>query len=190
MHYRHLHELPTLMSPQEEDFVSHTYDRDLLNDVEDDIILGFMNDTMELISGDQELDTALRDALTVRLNFRSVFLSTVSQLDDRTTITSINSWSKLKDAIQPLKNGHKLLKLVPQSFSTKLQRKLASTVPPRPVVTIAFETAYKHLQCLCIDGEILLEVLEYHDSQSLIVSNVLDHQPTFDFQVEDLARLL
>jgi hypothetical protein len=66
-----------------------------------------------------------------------------------------------------------LSKSVPDAFSVKLQRKLASTVPPRPVVTIAFEAAYKHLERLCHDGRDLTEVLNYYDSHSLMVSILL-----------------
>jgi hypothetical protein len=62
-----------------------------------------------------------------------------------------------------------LSKPIPESFSTKLQRKLGSTVPPRPVVDVAFDAAYKHLEQLCRDGQILTEVLDYHDSHSLMV---------------------
>lgn len=65
-----------------------------------------------------------------------------------------------------------LAKSVPDSFSVKLQRKLASSVPPRPVVSVEFVTAFDHLERICRDGKILTEVLDYHDSQSLMVSDL------------------
>jgi hypothetical protein len=58
---------------------------------------------------------------------------------------------------------------VPDAFSVKLQRKLASTVPPRPVVEIALKTAYDQLARFGSDGRAMIEVLDYHDSHSLLV---------------------
>jgi hypothetical protein len=105
----------------------------------------------------------------MRLKFRIAFLTAVSLADQRDMTLSKEAWDELVALLPGVSISHELSKPVPDAFSVKLQRKLASTVPPRPVVTIAFEAAYKHLERLCHDGRALAEILNYHDSHSLMV---------------------
>lgn len=94
---------------------------------------------------------------------------TVLAADGRDLPHLRSTWDGLIAALTGVSTSKNLAKPVPEAFSSKLQRKLASTVPPRPVVTIAFETAYDHLERLCHDGRALIEVLNYNDSHSLMV---------------------
>lgn len=63
------------------------------------------------------------------------------------------SWPPVTKGIQTLKNTHQLGQVVPGAFSTKMQRRLASTVPPRPIVEVDFKDALDKLQQLCADCE-------------------------------------
>jgi hypothetical protein len=114
----------------------------------------------------------IRDALSRRLKFRIAFLTTVSMVHQRDIPLSRELWDKLLSTLPGVSAFKELAKPVPDAFSGKLQRKLASTVPPRPVVTIAFETACEHLERLCQDGRALVEILNYSDSHSLMVSKL------------------
>ncbi len=78
-------------------------------------------------------------------------------------------WTTLGDFLPYLKSSSKLAKAVPSSFSVKIQRKLASTVPPRPIVQVGQEAAFDHLDRLCKDAAVAVEVLNYYDSHSLMV---------------------
>jgi hypothetical protein len=60
-------------------------------------------------------------------------------------------WPSILSHIPEITATHHLGKPVPDSFSTKIQRKLASTVPPRPIVDLAFSSAIEKLQQLCTD---------------------------------------
>jgi N-alpha-acetyltransferase 35, NatC auxiliary subunit len=80
-------------------------------------------------------------------------------------------WADLQILLPGLKSTTKLGKPVPASFSVKLQRKLASTVPPRPIVQVGQEAAFDQLERLCRDGAVAVEVLKYYDSHSLMVSH-------------------
>jgi hypothetical protein len=62
-------------------------------------------------------------------------------------------WPPVLANITNITSTHALGKTVPDSFSTKIQRKLASTVPPRPIVELAFKDALENLTQLCIDCE-------------------------------------
>jgi hypothetical protein len=81
----------------------------------------------------------------------------------------VELWTSLLVLLPDLKFTQALGKTVSAAFSEKIQRKLASTVPPRPIVEVSYESAYKHLERLCRDASIALEVLKYHDSHSLMV---------------------
>ena len=48
---------------------------------------------------------------------------------------------------------HQLGQVVPGAFSSKMQRRLASTVPPRPIVELDFKDALEKLQHICADCE-------------------------------------
>lgn len=50
---------------------------------------------------------------------------------------------------------------VPEAFSLKIQRRLASTVPPRPIVHISAEDALVHLKRLCQDAIDMQEMMDY-----------------------------
>jgi hypothetical protein len=50
---------------------------------------------------------------------------------------------------------------VPEAFSLKIQRRLASTVPPRPIVHISPEDALAHLKRLCQDAIDMQQMLDY-----------------------------
>ena len=59
---------------------------------------------------------------------------------------------------------------VPESFNVRLlQRKLASTVPPRPIVTLSLETAFDYLKRLCQDSHDILQVEDWSGSNDVEV---------------------
>jgi hypothetical protein len=128
-----------------------------------------LKDAQDALCSSKLTSSELRDALSMRLKFRIAFLTAVSLADQRDKTLSRDAWDELVSFLPGVSTSRELSKPVPDSFSVKLQRKLASTVPPRPVVTIAFEAAYKHLERLCHDGRALTEVLNYYDSHSLMV---------------------
>lgn len=69
-----------------------------------------------------------------------------------------------------IKDSHGLGKPVPEAFSAKLQRKLASTMPPRPIVQTSFEDAFANLTRMISDGIEVVGVLNYTDSICLQVA--------------------
>lgn len=109
------------------------------------------------------------NALRSRLELRAVFLKTVEVADSRSATETKALWEELLSFIPSLKRTHKLGKAVPQSFSVKLQRKLASTIPPRPIVQVSLDSAHAHFERLCRDGADCLQVFDYQDSHSLMV---------------------
>jgi hypothetical protein len=79
-------------------------------------------------------------------------------------------WKEGLALLPDLNRTHSLASPVNEAFSATLQRKMASTMPPRPIVQLEFDVAFGHLKGLFEDGLELIDVLDYTDSQSLLVS--------------------
>jgi hypothetical protein len=166
------HGLDTHISWQEEDFVTHTFNRSLLEKIDHESILKLLGDTQNLLYSSQEMEPGVKKALSCRLIFRAQFLRIVEMADSRTSSNIKELWIGLLATLPDLKASTQLGKAVPSSFSVKIQRKLASTVPPRPIVLVSQEAAFDHLERLCRDASVVVEVLKYYDSHSLMVCEV------------------
>lgn len=156
--------------------MTHTYNRSLLDEVSDQTILDFLKSTIHSLSSETYQASKGWKAVLDRLEFRIAFLETVAEASadtrDASAITPL--WERLIKTLPPIKESMDLGKPVLDSFSVKLQRKLASTVPPRPIVQTSFESAFRNLEQLCKDGKASVEVLTYYDSHSLMVSKILN----------------
>jgi hypothetical protein len=102
-------------------------------------------------STDLELNDALRSAIIARLKFREDFLRALDL--DHPLEQMSSSWSPVLAGMTSIKATHQLGQSVPGAFSTKMQRRLASTVPPRPIVEFEFKEALELLEHICVDCE-------------------------------------
>lgn len=140
------------------------------------MIIELLEDTIERLIESSGVSQEIKDALDYRLGFRASFLETVEAADSRTSRDQIKTiWTDLQLLLPGLKSTTKLATPVPASFSVKIQRKLASTVPPRPIVQVSQEAAFDQLERLCRDGAVAVEVLQYYDSHSLMVGLIKLH---------------
>ncbi|KAG4435336.1 hypothetical protein IFR05_009190 [Cadophora sp. M221] len=153
---------------EEEDFVTHTFHRSLVEGIEHEKIVEFLDETIALLAGANDVEPMIKNALECRLKFRLQFLRTVEGADSTISGDTKRLWSDLASFIPDLKLSLPFGKPFPSSFSVKIQRKLASTVPPRPIVQVSQKAAFEHLERLCLDASVAVEVLKYSDSQSLM----------------------
>lgn len=146
---------------QEEDFVTQLYNRNLLSLFDASHFYRLLDQAVAWVDGEKEMDQKLRDAIRCRLLFRREFLFALDQdlevLDTRSTDNFVSCLSHLTALTDSVSLG----KSVPGAFSLKLQRKLASTVPPRPIVQISHEAALAHLKRLCQDAIDMQQMLDY-----------------------------
>lgn len=151
----------SLLLSQEEDFVSQLYNRNLLSIFDPSHFYRLLDQAVAWVDGQTEIDPKLRDALRCRLLFRRRFLPALDQdlevIETRSTDDFSSSLSHLGTLAETMSLG----KPVPEAFSTKIQRKLASTVPPRPIVQISQETAIAHAKRLCQDAIDMQQILDY-----------------------------
>lgn len=156
-------------SYEEEDFVTNTYNRMLLSSVPTAAIrkaIRGARDVLKSLHG--SIDGEILDALDCRLSLRDIFLSaTECPQHVKEPEKARQPWKEGIVMLPGLKASHHLVKPVDESFSAKLQRKLASTVPPRPIVELSFDDAFGHLTRLFADGLEVIGVLDYTDPQCL-----------------------
>lgn len=128
----------------------------------------------------------MAQALDFRLELRCALLRAIELTELRSNPKSLKTpWIQMKAIIEPINESHPLGVPVPEAFSTKLQRRLASTLPPRPMVQLSFEETYSYFKRLFVDGIEVQDVLNYADSQSLLV-----RQKTLDMFTLYLAHAL
>ena len=92
-----------------------------------------------------DLDKELRCALVARLEFRRALLTTLVTNGDA------EDWQSVRDATSYLKTSHDLGTPTEAAFSSKIQRRLSSSTPPRPMLVIAWDDAMKRFDHICAD---------------------------------------
>jgi hypothetical protein len=148
--------------------VTHLYNRNLFSAFPTKDILTSLSEALQYVT-ETTLSESVRDAVASRLRFRMSFLRALELgldvIDDRKT----EDWQTCLQVLPHLSKTNTLGKPVEESCSLKIQRRLASSVPPRPMVKISFEDAIAYLSRLCKDGIDVVQVLDYHGSSNLLV---------------------
>ncbi|KAJ5142575.1 NatC N(alpha)-terminal acetyltransferase Mak10 subunit [Penicillium bovifimosum] len=202
---------------EEEDFVSQLYNRNLLSAFEKSHFYRLLDQATTWITEESNFDQNLKDAINCRLLFRRRFLSALAHDLDVIETRSTEDFVSCLSQLELLSTTVPLGKAVPEAFSLKIQRKLDSTVPPRPMVNIDSVDALAHLKRLCQDAIDMQQMLDYTGPsnfktavwtllsrkpqpsvyircllQALIVSNmtILGAVPVKQFLYDELAELV
>lgn len=117
----------------------------------------------------EAMDATVKNAIKSRLEFRQEFLLGLQQDIDILQTRSVDKLQSCLSILPTLKESNPVSRPVPEAFSWKIQRKLASTVPPRPMVRISLGDALAHLKRLCQDGIDLNQILDYRGPSNLKV---------------------
>ncbi|KAB5583684.1 Mak10 subunit, NatC N-terminal acetyltransferase-domain-containing protein [Coniochaeta sp. 2T2.1] len=156
---------------EEEDFVTNTYHRSLLDHFDlEDIRDALTNASLLTYKRRDLIPQDIAEALGYRLELREEFLRAIELAAEtgQQPATLQAPWEHMEMLWEAINKSHALGKSVPESFSTKIQRKLTSTMPPRPIVHLSFEDANSHFKRLIVDGRELIKVLDFKDTQSLL----------------------
>ncbi len=109
-------------------------------------------------------------ALEARLDFRQAFLMALEVAELRASPDALRvPWAQMAASLKRIKGSHSLGIAVPESFNTKMQSLLASTMPPRPIVQPSFDETIQKWSLFAEDGAEAVGILNYEDSQSLLV---------------------
>ncbi|KAI9670156.1 MAG: N-alpha-acetyltransferase 35 NatC auxiliary subunit [Caeruleum heppii] len=167
---------------EEEDFVTHTCNRSLLGSVSASEVELLLDTALEWLDEQRPSNTVALSALQTRLKLRRALLSALVEDVDVLRPANLTRWKICADLLPELEKSKAQGRPVKDSFSAKLQRKLASTVPPRPVVDVSFVDAVAHLRRLCRDAQEVLSVLDYQGSNNMMtfvwIFQSRDPQPT------------
>ncbi|KAK3990525.1 putative MAK10 subunit [Cladorrhinum sp. PSN332] len=155
---------------EEEDFVTNTYNRSLLDDIDADEIRDEIMAARKVVHGlRHHITDEVSWALGFRLELRTAFLRVIELAELRSDPDSLSlAWSQMQAVWEAVEKSRHFGTPVSDAFSTKIQRQLASTMPPRPIVELSAKETYKHFKKLIDDGIAVLDVLKYEDPQSLL----------------------
>lgn len=156
---------------KEEDFVANLYNRNLLTNFEAIAISNTIEDAIVYVRSNSSAisDSTLRDGLCHRLEVRRSLLRAVDS-DEIVDVQRATIWARCSELLLTLPQTRKLGKPVLDSFSIKIQRRLASSVPPRPIISISFDDAFAQLGWLCQNAKDAYRILDYHGGNHLLVS--------------------
>ncbi|KAL9124316.1 MAG: hypothetical protein Q9217_006342 [Psora testacea] len=149
---------------EEEDFVSHLFHRNLLTDFALAEIQDILYEAIKFIERDlQSKNDTLKEALQARLSLRQLLLHAtnvdgiVYNHKDR-----YHFWDQCLPLIPGIVKTNTLALSTRDSYSIKVQRRLATTTPPRPIVQTNFAEAIEFLERMCLGGRDVYQAMNYH----------------------------
>ncbi|CEJ61189.1 Putative Amino-acid N-acetyltransferase subunit Mak10 [Penicillium brasilianum] len=177
---------------EEEDFVTQLYNRHLLSSFDSSHFYRLLDQAITWIESQEGINEKLRDAIRSRLQLRWEFLAAVDQDLELLDTGSTDSFESCLNLLKPVTETFPLGKAVPEAFSLKLQRKLASTVPPRPIVHIKQEDALAHMKRLCQDAIDMQQILKYRGPSNFktAVWTLLSRKPQPSVYIRSLLQAL
>ena len=103
--------------------------------------------------------------------FRKELLSALDDAIDTPEKKSLPHIKACLGLIEVINKSNTLGKAVDDAFSLKIQKRLASTVPPKPMIKIKFEDAIDHLTRFCQDFIDAQTIVGYTGTHNLRVSS-------------------
>ncbi|EMC96229.1 hypothetical protein BAUCODRAFT_139082 [Baudoinia panamericana UAMH 10762] len=127
-----LHTVQSQNFYEEEDFVTHLFGRELLPGLSANDQTTQVEKAFEWLSA-ADIETKLRHALDARLRFIVTYLALL--------VDARHPWDDLLETIQGVAKSHDLCHPLPEAFSEKVQRQLATSTPPRPMLEVSWDDA-------------------------------------------------
>lgn len=150
---------------EEEDFVTNLYHRVLLTDFNVTDIMDKVHQALHWVDSAPSLEEVYRSAVKKRLKFREAMLLAVD-LDDGIDEKRTDAWKMCLQILPIMQQTGFLSTPVDAAFSAKIQRRLASSVPPRPVVQVSFDDAHSFLRRICTSAHEAFSLLRCDNATS------------------------
>ena len=110
-----------------------------------------------------------RSALKNRLLLARAMLADFSKDWDSYHSGAKPGWTDTLRYLDEVEKSHELGKDASGAWSISVLRKLASSVPPRPLVNLSFGDAVATLRQLCTDTQDIFKILGYAGAHNLMV---------------------
>ncbi|KAK5011242.1 hypothetical protein LTR28_004618 [Elasticomyces elasticus] len=136
------------MYHEEEDFVSQTFNRDLLSEHDTQEIYGFIQSAYRWLgsTGASSIPDKVRAALKDRLFIRQDFLGALEATIPDSNAWRPNrfgAWRDLQRFASDVGSQQQIGQPVLAAFSEKIQRRFSSNTPPRPIFKLTYREAHR-----------------------------------------------
>lgn len=136
---------------EEEDFVTQTFAQYMLNDFDHEDVIAEIRNAIDLLQ-QQDLPIDIKDALTRRLELRIHLLKAFDPLTPIQVIDKTPNWKGVMQSVEAINSTIHVGKPKPDVFSERVQRHLASSTPPIPMIKTSWEEAYPRFKRLAQDN--------------------------------------
>ncbi|KAK5088190.1 N-alpha-acetyltransferase, non-catalitic subunit [Lithohypha guttulata] len=157
-----------LLNREEEDFTTQLFNRELLHKFAGESISQIAFEALIAV-GESQINPQLKDAISARLGFRHEVLGMLMKHTNSEAPPSSHT-TTMHQSLDAQQKSQPLSKPVSEAFSTKLQRRLASTVPPRPMVTVSMDQAWNFWHQMLDDCSNIFSVRQATHSQDLYIA--------------------
>ena len=149
--------------------MANLYHRRLLTDLDASAIAHELEYAITYLQREKgNMEQHLADALTHRLKLRVELLSAL-QIDHSVNSHKSHCWERCLQILPKIGESTKFGLPVESAFSAKIQRRLASSVPPRPMIQFEFSIIDEYLTRLCQHGKDVYRVLDCQGVSDLTV---------------------
>lgn len=154
---------------QEEDFASQIFNRPLLHEFAVEEVLTLLQKAHRWLQ-DSDTPSDFKDALASRTRWRISFLQLLQDctLGKRPSSSALEEIHALINVIETSAGMGQPTANV--SFTLKIQRRLASSVPPRPMVVVEPEKAFQFFRQITTNITSAFEMLDISCSNDLLVA--------------------
>lgn len=149
--------------------MTNLYHRNLLTDVEATEIVETIDQAMAWLDSAHTIKDEIRTALRARLDLRKAFLLATNLEEGISNAERPESWSLCSQMLSKTCLITTPGVSVVSAFSPKIQRRLASTVPPRPIVNISFDDAHTFFVRTCVCAREAFGILSCSGASHILV---------------------
>ncbi|GAB7366444.1 hypothetical protein MBLNU230_g8240t1 [Neophaeotheca triangularis] len=132
---------------EEEDFVTHLFGRELIPGIGEDEVVGLLEDALLKLS-----ERTISSDLLLRLEWRRDYLLSLQG--------QAVAWLSLGRGMDELTKSRSTSTPTPTAFSDKVQRELATSTPPRPMLRTSWDNACKQWKKLFADVQSAYELTQ------------------------------
>ena len=178
----------TLEAPQEEDFAPQLFHRELLHRFQTEDVQSVLDNALSRL-GTTDLTLEMKTAIESRLTFRKELLDFLSFDADPSNVRPLAFLSCLP-SLRVIRHSHPIGRPVPESFNLRIQRTLASSIPPRPMIAIDWEDAIAYFEQLYRDTADVGQLLELGGGENLLTAlwTLMSREPPTSVYVRSVVQ--
>ena len=143
--------------------MTNLYHRPLLSDVPWENIINLLENVNTWLidhASAEEVSPSFKVAISERLKLRINMLCAMGFGLSGPTSEHRLRWNLVLESLNAVSATHDQGVLVEAAFSERLQRQLASTTPPRPIINLSFGEAREYFAHLCRNGQEVYGILD------------------------------